>query len=122
MTFLNGITLLLVFQLLGELTVLIFKLPIPGPVVGMVYLLGILLLRGKLNKSLEITSNGLLMHLSLLFVPAGVGMMVYFNRILEEWLPITLTLILSTVITMMTTALIMSWTYKAIYKKDETHE
>lgn len=41
------------------------------------------------------------------FVPAGVGMMVHFDRIINEWLPISIALILSTVITMAATAAIM---------------
>jgi len=49
----------------------------------------------------------LLSHLSLLFVPAGVGMMVHFDRIASEWLPITLALFFSTLITMVATAAIM---------------
>ena len=55
-------------------------------------------------------STALLSHLSLLFVPAGVGMMAHFGRIADEWIPITLALLLSTVITMVATALIMQVT------------
>nr|WP_254774332.1 CidA/LrgA family protein [Marinobacter sp. AC-23] len=45
-----------------------------------------------------------------MFVPAGVGMMTHFGRIADEWLPITFALLLSTVITMVATALIMQQT------------
>ena len=38
MQFLNGITLLLVYQLIGEITVRLLGVPIPGPVLGMVML------------------------------------------------------------------------------------
>jgi holin-like protein len=47
--------------------------------------------------------------------------MVYFHRIASEWLPIGLTLLLSTVITMVTTALtmwwVMQWSQKRLAKK-----
>ncbi|MEE2762235.1 MAG: CidA/LrgA family protein [Pseudomonadota bacterium] len=110
MTFLNGITLLLVYQLVGEITVRLLGLPIPGPVLGMVMLFFTLLIRRRSAASLDQASSALLSHLSLLFVPAGVGMIVHFERIADEWLPITLALLLSTVITMVATALIMRLT------------
>lgn len=110
MNFLNGITLLLVYQLVGEVAVRLAGLPIPGPVLGMVLLFLTLLVRGRAPASVDQAASALLSHLSLLFVPAGVGMMVHFGRIADEWLPITLALLLSTVITMVATALIMQVT------------
>ncbi len=107
MNFLTGITLLLVYQLAGEVTVRLLGVPIPGPVLGMVMLFVTLLIRGRTPDSLDTASSALLSHLSLLFVPAGVGMMVHFDRIAEEWVPITLALLLSTIITMVATAGIM---------------
>lgn len=112
MNLLNGITILLVYQLLGEITVLSLNLPIPGPVIGMIYLLVTLLVMKRTPQSVDSVSNGILSHLSLLFVPAGVGMMVYFNQILQDWLPIGLTLIISTLITLVTTAWVMMLTLK----------
>lgn len=48
-------------------------LPVPGPVVGMMLLLALMLMRAPLPAMVEETADGLLKHLSLLFVPAGVG-------------------------------------------------
>lgn len=110
MNFLNGITLLLVYQLVGEVTVRLLGVPIPGPVLGMVMLFVTLLIRGQVSASVDQASSALLSHLSLLFVPAGVGMMVHFDRIAEEWVAITLALLLSTIVTMVATALIMQVT------------
>ncbi|SDW16097.1 CidA/LrgA family protein [Marinobacter mobilis] len=110
MQFLNGITLLLVYQLVGEVAVRLAGVPIPGPVLGMVMLFLTLWGRGGMAESVTQASTALLSHLSLLFVPAGVGMMVHFGRIADEWVPITLALLLSTVITMVATALIMQLT------------
>ena len=93
MQFLNGITLLLVYQLIGEITVRLLGVPIPGPVLGMVMLFVTLMIRGKAPESVDQASTALLSHLSLLFVPAGVGMMAHFGRIADEWLPITLALL-----------------------------
>ena len=108
MRFLNGITLLLIYQLAGEVSVLVLRLPVPGPVLGMIMLFLTLLVRGHTPTSLDYASTALLSHLSLLFVPAGVGMIVHFDRISEEWVPISVALVLGTVITLAMTAAIMS--------------
>ncbi|EMP56368.1 LrgA protein [Marinobacter santoriniensis NKSG1] len=122
MQFLNGITLLLIYQLVGEVTVRLLGIPIPGPVLGMVMLFITLMIRGAAPDSVEQASGALLSHLSLLFVPAGVGMMAHFHRIAEEWVPITLSLLLSTVITMVATALIMQATTRWLVKQPMAEE
>lgn len=122
MNFLHGITLLLIFQLIGEMTAILFDLPIPGPVIGMMLLFCVLLWRGRSSVPLDEVSNSLLSHLSLLFVPAGVGIMVYFDRIISEWLPIGLTLVFSTLMTMMATAVVMLWAQKKQSKKALEHD
>ncbi|MDM8545889.1 CidA/LrgA family protein [Candidatus Venteria ishoeyi] len=119
MNFINGITILLLYQLIGEISVLLLKIPVPGPVVGMLLLFLSLLLRHKLAESLATSSNALLTHLPLLFVPAGVGVMVHFQRLQNEWLPITLALIFSTVITLIITAGIMRMSQRLLLKNDK---
>lgn len=107
MDFINGATLLLLYELAGEVIVLILPTPIPGPVVGMLLLFLTLLLRKRPNVALETASDTLLSHLSLLFIPAGVGIMVHFERLSQEWLSICVALIVSTLITMAVTAAVM---------------
>ncbi|MEK7991642.1 MAG: CidA/LrgA family protein [Thiotrichaceae bacterium] len=116
MDFIHGITILLFYQLIGEFFVLFLSLPIPGPVVGMILLLLTLLLKGHVPSSLDISSTTLLGHLSLLFIPAGVGLMVHFELIANQWLPIVMTLILSTVFTMVMTAAIMAFSLRLFTK------
>lgn len=112
MPFLTVITILLVYQLVGELIVLGFDLPIPGPVVGMLLLLLSLILKKPFASQLEKPTELLLSHLSLLFIPAGVGVMVHFVRLQEEWLAISVALVVSTVLGLLITA----WTMMFILK------
>ena len=79
-----ALTILLGCQLAGELIVRALGAPVPGPVLGMVLLCAILALRGSTPATLHSTANGLLAHLSLLFVPAGVGVMVHLHHIGNE--------------------------------------
>ena len=108
MQFLNGITLLLIFQLIGEVGARLLDIPVPGPVIGMLLLFLALAVRRSVPPSLDTASSTSLSHLSLLFVPAGVGMMIHLERITGEWLPIAVALLGSTVITMLASALIMA--------------
>ena len=107
----SALTWLLLYQLTGEFLARILSLPVPGPVIGMALLFGTLLIRGHMGRplpqSMQQTANALLQHLSLLFVPAGVGIMVYLQLIADEWLPITTALIVSTIGGMAVTAMIL---------------
>jgi holin-like protein len=104
---LKSITILLLFQLAGETLSMFFGLPVPGPVIGMGLLFIALVIRGAVPAALHDTASTLLQHLSLLFVPAGVGVMLHFQRIAQEWLPILASLVLSTFATILVTALIL---------------
>ena len=104
---LGALTLLLVYQLVGEVIVQFTRLPVPGPVVGLLLLFLTLCIRGNLAEPLRDTANGILQHLSLLFVPAGVGVMVHFARISGEWLPIIVAVLVSTALAIAVSALVM---------------
>ncbi|MCE2998504.1 MAG: CidA/LrgA family protein [Betaproteobacteria bacterium] len=106
---LGALTTLLVFQLIGEVIVQFGGWPIPGPVIGLLLLFFALTLRGALAEPLRDTANGILQHLSLLFVPAGVGVMVHFSRVSGEWLPILAATVASTALAMGVSALVMQW-------------
>lgn len=102
---LPSLTVLLLFQLVGEVLVQLLRLPVPGPVVGMGLLFAALFAPHWLPGGLRQTANNILQHLSLLFVPAGVGIIQHVRRVSEEWVPISVALILSAVITIAVTAL-----------------
>ncbi|HEX6735900.1 MAG TPA: CidA/LrgA family protein [Azonexus sp.] len=105
----SALSLLLVFQLTGEVLARYFALPVPGPVIGMLLLFVALVLRGGPGDELRTTSQNLLQHLSLLFVPAGTGIMVHLHRVADEWLALLLSLLISTVVTLVVTALAMAY-------------
>jgi putative effector of murein hydrolase LrgA (UPF0299 family) len=107
MVMLLAFATLLVFQCLGEGVVFVTGLPIPGPVVGMLLLFAALLAWPSLHQVVENTANELLRHLSLLFVPAGVGIMVAAASVQGYWLALIVALVVSTVLTLSVTALVL---------------
>lgn len=104
---LGALTLLLLYQLAGEVTVQFLGLPVPGPVLGMALLFATLVVRGGVPDDLRNTAANLLQHLSLLFVPAGAGVMVHFGRLGDEWVAIVVALVASTAVTLAITSLLL---------------
>jgi len=102
-----GLLVLLLCQLLGEWIVLALGLPVPGPVLGMVLLLVALIVKRRVPELIRSPAEGLLRHLALLFVPAGVGLMVHAELIAAEWLIIMAALVVSTVVTVLVTAVVL---------------
>ncbi len=109
---LQALTLILVCQLIGEIAARASGLPVPGPVIGMLLLFGWLVLRGGISEDVGRTTDALLSHLSLLFVPAGVGVMVHWQRLQGQGLAIAAALILGTLITLAVTALTVALVQK----------
>jgi holin-like protein len=104
---LAAFAILLIFQCMGEGVAFLTGWPIPGPVIGMLLLFAVLLAWPRLHALLEETASELLRHLSLLFVPAGVGIVVAAASGRGQWLAIGVALVASTLLTLGVTALVM---------------
>lgn len=103
------LALILACQLIGETIAVAANIPVPGPVIGMVILFSGLLIKRGLPEGLERAGGGLLRHLALLFVPAGVGVMLHVPRLADEWWPVLLAIVPGTLIAIAITALVMQW-------------
>ncbi|RJG00136.1 CidA/LrgA family protein [Noviherbaspirillum saxi] len=99
--------ILLLFQTVGETLAYAFSLPVPGPVIGMLLLFCFLIARPAMADKLAATTLEFLKHLSLLFIPAGVGIMVHAQRVASEWLPILAALLVSAIVSLVVTALVL---------------
>jgi holin-like protein len=115
---LHSFLLLLLGQLLGQAVADLFGLPLPGPVLGFAFMFALLLARPGLAVALAPAADGLLRHLGLLFVPAGVGIILYLDLLRAEWLPIVVSLVVSTLLGMAVTALIFDRLLKRAERKD----
>jgi putative effector of murein hydrolase LrgA (UPF0299 family) len=100
---------LLLCQLAGETLVRLLSLPLPGPVAGFGLLFAGLLWRGGMNgappRDLAATADGLLRNLSILFVPAAVGIMQRFDVLRQQGFALAVALVGSTLLTLAVTAL-----------------
>lgn len=99
----RGFAVLLSCQLLGELVARWFSWPVPGNVLGMALLLVALILGVVRIEWVLEAAELLLTNMALLFVPVGVGVMLYFDLIAREWLPILAATVLSTFVVLAAT-------------------
>lgn len=103
---LRGMAWLLAMQSLGELLARALALPFPGPVLGLLLLLPALRF-AAIREPVAACAGFLLSHLSLLFVPVGVGVMTHLDLLDRYGLRILLVIVLSTWIALAITALVL---------------
>ena len=103
---LRGLALLMLFQVAGEGLARGFTLPVPGPVAGLVLLLPALQW-ARLRTPVAAAADLLLAHLSLLFVPVGVGVITHLALFSRYGLQLRVVIVLSTWIGLAVTALAM---------------
>lgn len=106
MNALNGLALLLVLQAAGEALAHFAALPFPGPVIGMVLLL-LALQWPALRSPVEAAAKLLLGHLSLLFVPVGVGVITHLDVLRQHGPQLVVAVVLSTWVGLAVTAAVL---------------
>jgi len=100
---------LLGFQLLGELLVRALGLPVPGALLGLVFLVAYLAWRGEAPQGLTDTSHALLRNMMLMLVPSVVGLIDNVERVRQEWLPFVAACVVGAVVTLAVTAVMLEW-------------
>ena len=110
---LKSVFIILLYQLIGELFQKFFGLSIPGPVIGLVLLLLTLLLIQKRQRVVPIkedlfnSAEILLNYLPLLFIPVGVGVVMYLSLLEDNLASVVFVIILGTLSTLALTGYIM---------------
>jgi putative effector of murein hydrolase LrgA (UPF0299 family) len=107
-----SLSVILTCQLIGEVVVRGLRLPLPGPVIGMALLFAALIVRDRVpalalgplrDSAVEGMAKGLLANLSLMFVPAGVGVIQNLDLLAQRGLAIAAVLAGSVVVTLLVT-------------------
>ncbi len=103
---LTGFAVLLAFQLLGEVLARVLHLIVPGPVIGMSLLVVACIASAKLRHACEPAARFLISNLSLLFLPAAVGVVQFLPLVKTEGPVIGLAVLGSTVLTFVVTGVV----------------
>ena len=114
---LRGFFVILLFQLFGEVIQKFFALVIPGPVIGLIFLLFALvyLRRVKMKKILNVkkdvmsTATAITSYLSLLFVPIGVGVVMHISYLEKNLYQVLGVVVIGTMLTVGITAKLMEY-------------
>ncbi|WP_227754584.1 CidA/LrgA family protein [Stagnihabitans tardus] len=93
-----ALLVILIAQILGEFVARAVGLPLPGPVLGMIFVLGLLVAVPQLRETIRAVAQTLLSHLSLLFVPAGAGVVGHLATLGDSTLAILLAIVVSAVL------------------------
>lgn len=112
---LRGLTWLVVFQILGVAINHALLQALPGAIIGLLLLLVFLLIRGKVDESLNTAANTLLQYLPLLLVVPATGIITSSQVLLDNLLPIAGALVLSLLITVP----MCGWLMQALARKVE---
>ena len=99
---------------MGEFIKRFFEFSIPGPVIGLIFLLSVLLIIKKINKkheafdtNLVISAENLLSYLPLLFIPVGVGVVMHLSLLEENLVSVLLVIVFGTLLTLALTGYVM---------------
>jgi holin-like protein len=95
-----GLAILFCFLAVGEQASRLARIPVPGSVLGMLLLAAALRLGLLRAESVQAAAEALLDNLSLLFVPAGVGLMLYLDLPARDWWSVLAALVPSTFLVM----------------------
>lgn len=101
----RALALILLCQLAGETAARGLGLPLPGPVMGLGLMLGLLALSAAVRAEVVPVAEGMLRHLSLFFVPAGVGVVAHLDRLGGQALALGAAILGSTVLALIAAAL-----------------
>lgn len=127
-TMIKTLAIILSFQLVGEVISRFAAMPLPGPVMGMLLLVGTCIWRPALAELIRPTTSGLLSHLSLFFVPAGVGIIAHWQLLRSDGLGIAVAVMASTILAIAAGALAFTWVARLTGSeepdalKDQGHE
>lgn len=112
MKLLGQLSWIFFFSLLGEGISTLLAVPIPGSVVGMVLLFFALHFKLLEMKKVEEAGNWLVHNMAILFVPAGVGLMVNFDIFATIWWQLLIIVLFSTVVMIVVVGQAVQWLKK----------
>ncbi len=95
---LKGLVIIIAIYLLGEVISRLIGGFMPGNVIGMVTLFGLLQCGVVKEEDIKGICNFILSNMMLLFVPITVGIVVSYKIILDDWIAVIATLVISTIL------------------------
>lgn len=118
----KGSFFILFFYFLGELISNLFHGFIPGSVIGMILLFLSLFFKLLKPEAVKDTATVITKNMAVFFVPAGVGLMVYYEIISQSAVAILSSIVVSSILVIITVSLTQERMEKTSRKKNKTDE
>lgn len=116
---LRGLSMLILFQLLGTAINVLFLPMLPGPILGFVLMFVYLLLRGGVSENINLASSSLLKYLPLLLTPPAVGIMAHTDAVMADFWAIFGSLVISVLVSVVVIGLLMQFLIRRQQQKQE---
>lgn len=118
----KGLFFILLFYFLGEMLSLLIGGFMPGSVLGMILLFLSLFFKILKPSYVKDAATVITKNMAVFFVPAGIGLMAYFNILEKNILAILAAIFVSTVLTIVVVALVQDRFERRKMKGDNFHE
>ncbi|MCW8092799.1 CidA/LrgA family protein [Alteromonas sp. ASW11-130] len=86
--------------LCGEYLVLRFSIPLPGALIGLALLFGLMVFSSSLTNSISVAAKPLLGNMAFFFIPAVMGIAIYWSTLQDNIVSITIAIVGSTILSL----------------------
>ena len=122
MKYLKQFLIIILVSCIGELLYYLLPLPIPATIYGLVIMLGLLILKLVPLAAVRETAEFLIEIMPVMFIPAGVGLIIYWPQLKEFLIPICVIIVVSSILVMFATGKISDLLIHNNEKGDANHE
>lgn len=112
MKYLKQFLIIVGISCIGELLNHLIPLPIPASIYGLVLMLGLLVSKKLQLDAVKETADFLINIMPIMFIPASVGLIAYWEQLQPFLIPVIVITVLSTVLVMVSTGKVTDWMLK----------
>ena len=122
MKYLKQFLSIILVSCIGELLYYLLPFPIPATIYGLLIMLGLLILKIVPLAAVKETAEFLIDIMPVMFIPAGVGLIVYWPQLKEFLIPICVIIVVSSILVMFVTGKTSDLLIRNNKKGDANHE
>lgn len=103
MKYLKQFLIIILVSFIGELLYYLIPLPIPATIYGLIIMLGLLILKLVPLHAVKETAEFLIEIMPVMFIPAGVGLLVYWPQLKNIIIPVSVIMVTSSILVILAT-------------------
>lgn len=119
MKYLKQFLIIILVSCIGELLNYLLPLPIPATIYGLVIMLGLLIFKIVPLDAVKETAEFLIEIMPVMFIPAGVGLIVYWPQLKNIIIPVCVIIVISSILVVLVTGKISDLLINIVSKKGD---